>query len=82
LQKLHRSLECVWKTKSEDFSDRVRKEQAYDALVTKVKTVDKPAKCDTVVKRINSLLMTVGPFTGAWKHLTHLWGTDHSGRAV
>jgi hypothetical protein len=64
---LQRSLESVWKTKLEDYSDRIKKEQAYNMLVTKVKTVDKNANCDTVVKRIYSLLMTVGPFTGASK---------------
>jgi hypothetical protein len=63
-------LERVWKAKSKDFSDRVEIEQAHDVLVSKVKTVDKDANCDTVAKRINSLRMTVGPFTGASKFLT------------
>jgi hypothetical protein len=35
--------------KSKDYSDRVKKEQAYDVLVTKVETVDKDENRDTVV---------------------------------
>jgi hypothetical protein len=47
---LYWSLECVWKVKSKEYSDRVKKEQAYDVLVTRVKTVDKDANRDTAAK--------------------------------
>lgn len=38
---LYRNLDCVWKMKPEDQSDRVKKEPACDVLVTNTKTVDK-----------------------------------------
>jgi hypothetical protein len=47
--------------KSKDYSDRVKREQACGVLATKVKTVDKNANRDTVVKK-NNLLMSLDFF--------------------
>ena len=43
------SLECVWKVKSNENSDRVNKEQADELLVTMVKRMDEDASRDTAV---------------------------------
>jgi putative effector of murein hydrolase LrgA (UPF0299 family) len=48
--------------KSNKYSDRVRKEYAYDVLVTEVKTVDKDINRDTVVKKVNCLLKALDLF--------------------
>jgi hypothetical protein len=47
---LYRSLEYVWKVKSKDYSNRVKKKQACDVLVTKEN--DKDANLDTAVKKL------------------------------
>jgi hypothetical protein len=44
------NLECVWKVKSKENSDRVNKEQVYELLVTKVRGMDEDAIRDSAVK--------------------------------
>ena len=44
------NLECVWKVKSKENSDRVNKEQVYELLVTKVRRMDEDAGRDSAVK--------------------------------
>jgi hypothetical protein len=44
------SLECVWKAKSNEKSDRVNKEQVYELLVIKVKRTDEDGNPETAVK--------------------------------
>ncbi|CAH0563126.1 unnamed protein product [Brassicogethes aeneus] len=56
--KLYKSFPCLWKVKSQEYSDRNAKSQAYDILIEKMQTVHPEANRDTVVKKINSLRTT------------------------
>ena len=52
---LYKSFPCLWRVKSKEYSDRDKKNQAYDALVLKYKEIDQAANRETVTKKINSL---------------------------
>lgn len=51
----YRSCDCLWKVKSKDYSNRVKREQAYQELVDYVKVLDPEADKDFVIKKINNL---------------------------
>ena len=46
---------CLWKVKSKECSNRVKKNLAYEHLTTKLKATDPDANKEKVVKKINSL---------------------------
>ncbi|CAG2058636.1 unnamed protein product [Timema podura] len=45
---MYKNETCLWKVKSEEYSDRARKAAAYDRLAQLLKTVDLGANCETV----------------------------------
>jgi len=52
---MYREYPCLWKVKSKEYSDRVKKNLAYEHLTTKLKELDPDANKEKVVKKINSL---------------------------
>lgn len=52
---LYKSYPCLWRVKSKEYSDRDKKNLAYDALVHKYKEIDASANREKVTKKINSL---------------------------
>lgn len=52
---LFREKECLWRVKSKDYSNRLKKERAYDELLEFVKTFYPDANRDTVCSKINNL---------------------------
>lgn len=52
---VYRSLPSIWKVKSKEYSDRIKKNKAYEQLLTKLKEIDKIATVATVKKKIDSL---------------------------
>lgn len=52
---LYRENPCLWKVKSKEYSDKLKKNEAYEVLIRKLKEVDQAANKDAVIKRINSL---------------------------
>ena len=44
---------CLWKIKSKEYSDKVKKNAAYDLLVEKLKEKDGDATRELVTKKIN-----------------------------
>jgi hypothetical protein len=48
---LYRSVECVWKVKAEDYSDRVVKDGASRIIATSGRKMGKDSNCHTVVKK-------------------------------
>ncbi|KAL1490302.1 hypothetical protein ABEB36_013018 [Hypothenemus hampei] len=72
---LYRSFPCLWQVKSKEYSDRDRKNQAYEIVVEKFKQVDPTATRDTVIKKINSLR------TVYRKELAKVKQSIHSGAA-
>ncbi|MCL4130342.1 UNVERIFIED_CONTAM: hypothetical protein GTU68_064100 [Idotea baltica] len=46
---------CLWKIKSKEYSDRVKKNAAYDLLVEKLKEKDANATRELVTKKINNM---------------------------
>ena len=44
---------CLWKIKSKEYSDKVKKNAAYDLLVEKLKEKDSDATRELVTKKIN-----------------------------
>jgi len=52
---LYRSYPCLWKIKSREYSDRIKKDRAYEQLVEKLKEVDENATKETVKKKIDSM---------------------------
>ncbi|KAL1489915.1 hypothetical protein ABEB36_013841 [Hypothenemus hampei] len=86
---MYRSLPCIWKVKSNEYSNRIIKNKAYEKLLTKLRETDKDATIATVKKKIDSLR---GSFrkelkkvkesykSGAGTEETykpHLWYYDH-----
>ena len=41
---MYREYQCLWKVKSKEYSDRVKKNLAYEHLTTKLKEIDPDAK--------------------------------------
>ena len=52
---MNRENPCSWKVKSKEYSDRVKKNLAYEYLTTKLKEIDPDANKEKVVKKMNSL---------------------------
>ncbi|CAH0562766.1 unnamed protein product [Brassicogethes aeneus] len=52
---LYRSLPCLWKVKSKEYSDRTKKDKAYEAMVAKLQEIDANANRETVKKKIDSM---------------------------
>ena len=52
---MYREYPCLWKVKSKEYSDRVKKNLTYEHLTTKLKEIDPDANKGKVVKKINSL---------------------------
>lgn len=52
---LYRSHPCLWKVKSTEYSDRDKKNKAYEDMIKKLQEVDNSATRDSVKKRIDSL---------------------------
>ena len=46
---------CLWIVNSKEYSDRVKKNLAYEYLTTKLKEIDPDANKEKFVKKINSL---------------------------
>jgi hypothetical protein len=51
---MYREYPCLWKVKSKEYSDRVKKNLAYEHLTTKLKENDPDANKEKVIKKINS----------------------------
>lgn len=52
---LYKSFPCLWQVKSKDYSDKHKKNLAYEELTKKFREVDSLANKETVSKKINSL---------------------------
>lgn len=52
---LYRQLPALWKIKSDDYSNRNKKDQAYESLLEKYRERYKEATKDELKKKINSL---------------------------
>lgn len=52
---IYRSNPCLWKIKSKEYSDKVKRNAAYDLLVEKLKSKDDGANRDAVTKKINNI---------------------------
>ena len=52
---VYREYPYLWKGKSKEYSDRVKKNLAYEHLTTKFKEIDPDANKEKLVKKINSL---------------------------
>lgn len=52
---LYRSHPCLWKVKSTEYSDRDKKNKAYEDMIKKLQEVDNSATRDSVKKKIDSL---------------------------
>lgn len=52
---MYRSLECLWKIKSKEYSNKHLKEKAYERLVEFCQSFDRTANKDTVTKKINNI---------------------------
>lgn len=52
---LYQSQPCLWKTKSKDYLDKNKKNEAYNILIEKLKTVQPSATNGTVINKINTL---------------------------
>jgi len=52
---MYREYPCLWKIKSKEYSDRVKKNLAYEHLTTKLKEIDPDANKEKVVRKRNSL---------------------------
>ncbi|KAJ8959379.1 hypothetical protein NQ318_022065 [Aromia moschata] len=49
---LYRSFPCLWQVKSAEYSDRNKKNQAYEILIEKFKEIDASANKETVTKKL------------------------------
>ena len=52
---IYRSNPCLWQIKSKEYSDKVKRNAAYDLLVEKLKSKDDGANRDAVTKKINNI---------------------------
>lgn len=52
---LYQSFPCLWKTKSKEYMDRNKKNDAYKILTDKLKEVEENATKETVKTKINTL---------------------------
>lgn len=49
---IYKEYPCLWKIKSKDYSNKVKRNAAYDLLVEKLKEKDSNASRDLVTKKI------------------------------
>ena len=52
---VYRSNECLWKLKDKNYTSKSVREKAYEQLVDYVRTFDKEANKDSVLKRIHNM---------------------------
>ena len=52
---IYREYPCLWSVKSKEYSDRVKKNLAYEHLTSKLKEIVPDANKEKVIKKINSL---------------------------
>lgn len=52
---LYRNYPCLWRIKSSDYSDRNKRNNAYENLCSKLQEIDETATKETVVKKVDSL---------------------------
>ncbi|KAJ8934308.1 hypothetical protein NQ317_002313 [Molorchus minor] len=52
---LYKAYPCLWKTKSKDYMNRNKKNEAYKVLLEKLQEVEKNATKETVKIKLNSL---------------------------
>ena len=52
---LYKEQPCLWKVKSIDYSDKGKRNAAYDILIEKLQEKDATATRDCVAKKINNL---------------------------
>lgn len=52
---LYRENPCLWKVKSSEYSDKNKKNDAYDVLLVKLKEINPNSNRQDVAKKINSL---------------------------
>jgi len=52
---IYREYPCLWKIKSKEYSDKVKRNVAYDLLVEKLKEKDGAATRELVTKKINNM---------------------------
>jgi hypothetical protein len=55
---LYDTQKCLWNVKSKDYSNRTKKDDAYESLIHKMKQVDEQADSAAVVNSINNLRIT------------------------
>lgn len=85
---IYKSFPCLWKTKSSDYKDRNKKDNAYMVLLKKLQEIEPNATKKTVTAKINSIR---GSFRREMKkiedskrsgmgadelYVTHLWYYD------
>lgn len=51
---LYKQYPCLWRVKSKEYSDKGKRNEAYDVLVDKLHEKDATATRDTVAKKINN----------------------------
>lgn len=51
---LYKQRPCLWLVKSPDYTNRLKKHEAYKVLIKKLKEVDPDANRNTVIKKINT----------------------------
>ena len=52
---LYRQNECLWRIRSKDYMNKLKKNEAYELLAEKLKEKDSDATIETVKKRINNM---------------------------
>lgn len=52
---LYRQNECLWRIRSKDYLNKLKKNEAYELLAEKLKEKDSDATIETVKKRINNM---------------------------
>ena len=53
---LYRQNECLWRIRSKDYLNKLKKNEAYELLAEKLKEKDSDATIETVKKRINNMI--------------------------
>ena len=56
----YRAQECLWKVESKEYSNKIKREKAYDELTCFVKSFYPAANKDTVISKITKL-------RGSWR---------------
>lgn len=70
---LYRNHTCLWKIKSREYSDKIKKDAAYKILVEKLREINESVTKDDVVKKINSMRSSFR------KEYKKVWASHHSG---